>query len=44
MLGKPDYTFAATVTEGSPDLFGITIFKPDGTVFFSAPPRSHRAG
>jgi hypothetical protein len=38
MLGKSGYTFTATVTEGSPDLFGITLFAPGGKVFFSSQP------
>ncbi|MBI5050773.1 MAG: putative metal-binding motif-containing protein, partial [Nitrospirae bacterium] len=35
--GAPNYTFTATVTEGSPDAMGIEIKKLDGTLYYSAP-------
>lgn len=34
--GVPDYTFTATVSDGSPDAMGIEIRKPDGSLRYSA--------
>jgi parallel beta-helix repeat protein len=36
--GVPGYTFEVTITDGSPDLMGIIIYRPDGTVFFQSDP------
>jgi len=36
--GVSGHTFTATVTEGSPDTFGITIKKSDGSTYYSAAP------
>jgi hypothetical protein len=33
--GVAGYRFVATATDGSPDAFGITIHRPDGTLFYS---------
>jgi hypothetical protein len=33
--GVSGYTFSAAAVDGSPDTFAITIFAPNGTVFFS---------
>lgn len=38
------YTFIATITDASPDIFGIVIKKPDGTVYYSAGPQSVAGG
>ncbi|MEW5744162.1 MAG: thrombospondin type 3 repeat-containing protein [Nitrospirota bacterium] len=42
--GAGGYTFTATVTDGSPDSFGITIRKPDGTLYYSAGARNASGG
>jgi hypothetical protein len=42
--GANGYTFTATVTDGSPDSFGITIRKSDGTIYYSAGPGSVSGG
>jgi hypothetical protein len=34
------YTFTATISDGSGDMFGITIGKTDGSTNFTAHPRS----
>ncbi|MBI4848584.1 MAG: DUF1566 domain-containing protein [Nitrospirae bacterium] len=34
--GAPNYTFTATAQEGSPDLMGIEIRRPDNTLYFNA--------
>jgi PKD repeat protein len=33
--GVAGYRFVATVADGAPDAFGITIHRPDGTLFYS---------
>jgi hypothetical protein len=33
--GAAGYRFVNVVTDGSPDVFGITIYRPDGTLFYS---------
>jgi PKD repeat protein len=33
--GVPGYGFIAQVTDGAPDAFGITIHRPDGTLFYT---------
>jgi hypothetical protein len=38
------YTFTAIVTNGSPDSFGITIRRPDGSVYYSAGPKNISGG
>ena len=38
------FTFTAQATDASPDLFGITIYKPDDTLFYSANPASISGG
>jgi hypothetical protein len=38
------YTFTATVTDGSPDMFGITIRRSDGSVYYSASPSAVGGG
>ena len=38
------YTFTATATDGSPDQFGITINKPDGSLYYSANPADISGG
>jgi hypothetical protein len=42
--GVAGYTFTATVTNGSPDSFGIVIKKPDGTTYYSAGPKNISGG
>ncbi len=42
--GMKGYTFTATVTDGSPDRMGIEIYKPDGTLYFSADPEAISEG
>ena len=42
--GAAGYTFTATVTDGAPDKFGITIKKSDGTVYYSAGPGDTSGG
>lgn len=42
--GVSGYTFIATVTNGSPDSFGITIRKADGSIYYSAGPGSINGG
>jgi hypothetical protein len=42
--GVNGYTFTATVTDGSPDSFGITINKPDGSLYYSTPSKSVSGG
>ncbi len=42
--GRAGYTFTATVTDGSPDSMGIEIYKPDGTLYFSADPEAISKG
>jgi hypothetical protein len=42
--GAAGYTFSATVTDGTPDKFGITIKKSDGTVYYSAGPGNASGG
>jgi hypothetical protein len=42
--GVGGYTFTATVTNGSPDSFGIVIKKPDGTTYYSAGPENLSGG
>lgn len=38
------YPFTATVTDGSPDKFGITIKKPDNSLYYSAGPGNTSGG
>jgi hypothetical protein len=33
--GAAGYRFINVVTDGAPDAFGITIYRPDGTLFYS---------
>lgn len=33
---NPDYTFTTTITDGNPDKIKIMIYRPDGTLYFSA--------
>ena len=33
--GVAGYRFVNVVTDGTPDAFGITIYRPDGTFFYS---------
>ena len=42
--GVNGYTFIATITDGAPDSFGITINKPDGSLYYSAPSKSVSGG
>jgi len=42
--GTAGYTFTATVTDGGPDSMGIEIYRPDGTLYFSAEPEAVRMG
>jgi hypothetical protein len=42
--GVGGYTFIATVTNGSPDSFGIVIRKPDGSTYYSAGPKNISGG
>ena len=42
--GVGGYTFTATVTNGSPDSFGIVIKKSDGTIYYSAGPMNISGG
>jgi hypothetical protein len=42
--GVSGYTFTATVSDGSPDNFGITIKKSDGSVYYSAGPGNTSGG
>jgi putative hemolysin len=42
--GVSGYTITATVTNGSPDSFGITIKKADGSVYYSAGPGNTSGG
>lgn len=35
MNGTPNYTFTATITDGSPDSTGIVIYSPGGALYFS---------
>jgi hypothetical protein len=35
--GGSGYTFAATATDGSPDVFSLVIRRADGTLYYSAP-------
>ncbi len=44
MRGITGYTFTATVTDGGPDSMGIEIYKPDGTLYFSADPEAISKG
>jgi RHS repeat-associated protein len=37
--GVPDFTFTATIIEGSPDAMGIEIYNPNGTLYYSASPQ-----
>ena len=36
--GAAGYTFTAAVTDGAPDRFGIAIFRPDGSAYYTAAP------
>mgnify|MGYP001616241930 CR=1 FL=1 len=38
------YKFTATITDNAPDSFGITINKPDGSLYYSAPSKSVSGG
>ncbi len=38
------YTFTATITDNAPDSFGITINKPDGSLYYSAPSKAVSGG
>jgi hypothetical protein len=38
------HTFTATITDGTPDSFGITIKKSDGSVYYSAGPGNTSGG
>jgi hypothetical protein len=42
--GVGGYTFTATVTNESPDTFGIVIKKSDGTTYYSAGPKNISGG
>jgi hypothetical protein len=42
--GVSGYTFTATVSDGSPDNFGITIKKSDGSIYYSAGPGAVSGG
>jgi hypothetical protein len=42
--GVPNYTFTATVADGSPDAMGIVIRKPDGTSYWSAASQTISSG
>jgi hypothetical protein len=42
--GVAGYTFTATVTNGSPDSFGITILRSNGSVYYSAGPKNINGG
>lgn len=42
--GVSGYTFTATVTDGTPDTFGITIKKSDGSTYYSAGPGAISGG
>lgn len=42
--GVGGYTFTATVTDRSPDSFGIVIRKPDGNTHYSAPAKNISGG
>jgi hypothetical protein len=42
--GASGYTFTARVTDGVPDSFGITINKPDGSIYYSAPTKAVSGG
>ena len=36
--GVSGYTFTATVIDGAPDSFGVTIKKLDGSIYYTAAP------
>lgn len=42
--GVGGYTFTATVTNGSPDSFGIVIKKSDSSPYYSAGPKNVSGG
>ena len=42
--GASGYTFTATVTNGSPDTFGIVIRKSNGSTYYSAGPKNVSGG
>jgi hypothetical protein len=42
--GAAGYTFIATLSDSSPDAFGIEIRRPDGALHFSAPARGLAGG
>jgi hypothetical protein len=42
--GVGGYTFTATMTNGSPDTFGIVIKKSDGTIYYSVGPKNISGG
>jgi hypothetical protein len=42
--GVSGYTFTATVTDGVTDSFGITIKRPDGSVYYETGPRPISGG
>ena len=42
--GQQGYTFTAQATDAAPDQFGITINRPDGTLFYSANPANISGG
>jgi hypothetical protein len=41
---KKNYTFEAIVVDGSPDQFGITIWKPNGVLHYQAPTKALGGG
>ena len=42
--GVGGYTFTDTISNGTPDTFGIVIRKSDGTTYYSAGPKNISGG
>lgn len=42
--GVGNFSFTATITDASPDIFGIVIKKPNGTIYYTAGPKAISGG